>query len=392
MKNMFSLGNLYLNNFLKPGESPGDKHELKLIIDESCGAARLEKTVDTSKMFGKYWYRSGTNESMKAALKDVVDSILSLNENGVKEKNWLDIACNDGTLLSYVPAQYRRYGVDPCEKSIIEKARENCEWIRQGYFKRGIFTSGSFDVITTIAMFYDLADPDSFCKDVHEVMADDGLWVIQQSYSPIMIQQLAFDNICHEHVYYHTLGSMKTILERNGFSIVDCTLNDTNGGSFRLFVKKKGASFATQAYRDVCNMRMQSLLKMEQVITWNGFYERVIDLRETVRRFLIQAKRQGKIVMGYGASTKGNTLLQFFGLDNTLITAIADRQEKKWGLVTPGTYIPIISEEEMRKAKPDYLLVLPWQFIAHFREREREYLKSGGKMIVCNPLFQIIES
>lgn len=390
---MLSLGELYLNNFLNPGSDPGSKHELKLVMDESCGAARLEKTVDTSKMFGKYWYRSGTNESMKAALKDVVDSILPHCES--VDGSWLDIACNDGTLLSQVPQSFFRVGVDPCELSILEKAIPH-GLIMNHYFDKSLFTGAAFSVITTIAMFYDLSDPDTFCKDVFEVMADDGLWVIQMSYTPLMVKQLAFDNICHEHVYYHSVNSMKEILERNGFRIADCTLNDVNGGSFRLFVKKKGYTLGSRPFQDVCRMRVASLRIMEEVIdisnptTWRDFYREIENLKVQVVNFIKQAKKHGNTVMGYGASTKGNTLLQFFGLDNTLITAIAERQEKKWGLFTPGTNIPIISEEEMRKAKPDYLLILPWHFIDEFKEREKDYLNSGGKFIVPLPKFEVI--
>jgi hypothetical protein len=254
-------------------------------------------------------------------------------------------------------------------------------------------------VITTIAMFYDLEDPDAFIKDVYEVMEDEGLWVLQLSYTPLMIKQLAFDNILSEHVYYHTLNSMKTLMERNGFKIVDCTLNDVNGGSMRVFVRKQIAdpgNFGTQPHRDVCQYRISSLLANEILYAvdlpeiWQEFYQDILKLKAQVVDFITYAKKRSKTIMAYGASTKGNTLLQFFGLDNTMIDAIAERQECKWGLRTIGTNIPIISEEEMRKANPDYLLILPWHFIQEFKSREDQYLKGGGKFIVPLPKFQII--
>jgi len=391
---MFSLGDLYLNNFLAPGELPGERHELSLIMDESCGAARLEHPVDNSKMFGKYWYQSGTNESMKAALKDVVDSVLP-HAGTHYGQAWIDIASNDGTLLRFVPDYFIRMGVDPCEKRIYEKGQKH-SIVFNDYFKKELFTGMRASVITCIAMFYDLTNPDTFLQDVYEVLDKDGIFVIQQSYAPLMLKQLAFDNICHEHNYYHSLTSMKIILERTGFEIVDCTLNDVNGGSFRLFIKKKGAKFASQPYRDVCNMRIESLLQYEQEMkisdkeTWLKFITEVIELGRQVTSFIHDVVAGGKVVMGYGASTKGNTLLQFFGLDNTCITAIAERQPSKWGLHTPGTNIPIISEEEMRAAKPDYLLVLPWHFIAEFTEREKDFLNGGGHFIVPCPKFVVI--
>ena len=253
-------------------------------------------------------------------------------------------------------------------------------------------------IITVIAMFYDLDQPDIFLQDIHKVLDDDGLLVMQMSYTPLMLKQMAFDNICHEHVYYYSLFNIKTLLEKNGFSIVDCSLNDINGGSFRVYIKKTGSekNFHTQPYRDVCDFRINSILeyektlKLDEVDTWKDFFNRINELKDKTVSFIKEEKAKGKIIYGYGASTKGNTTLQYFGLDNTLIDAIAERSTYKWGLKTSGTNIPICSEEEMRKAKPDYLLILPWHFINEFVERERDYLIGGGKFIVPCPKFEVI--
>ena len=209
---------------------------------------------------------------------------------------------------------------------------------------------------------------------------------------------MAFDNICHEHIYYYSLFNMKKLLENNGFKIVDCILNDINGGSFRLYIKKDGyeKNFHTQPYRDVCDFRVQSLLdyektlKLDQVETWLNFYKNINELKDKTVNFIKEVKSKGKTVWGYGASTKGSTTLQYFGLDNTLIDGIAERSPYKWGLRTSGTNIPIYSEDEMRKVKPDYLLVLPWHFISEFKEREKDYLIGGGKFIVPCPKFDVI--
>jgi hypothetical protein len=223
---------------------------------------------------------------------------------------------------------------------------------------------------------------------------------MQMSYTPLMIEQLAFDNICHEHIYYYSLFNIKNLLEKNGFKIVDCILNDINGGSFRVYVKKSGYenNFHTQPFRDVANFRINSILKQEEslklneVKTWLDFYNRINELRDKTISFIKNAKNNGKTIWAYGASTKGNTLLQYFGLDNTLIDGIAERSVYKWGLKTAGTNIPIYSEEDMRHANPDYLLILPWHFINEFREREKDYLMNGGKFIVSCPKFEIFEN
>jgi SAM-dependent methyltransferase len=401
---LFSLGELYVSDFINvDSDARAGKHDMTLVIDERYGAARLEKCTPIHSMFGKYWYRSGTNLTMTNELKSIVDSVTSVHK--LKDNDlWLDIACNDGTLLKAVPDNIRKLGIDPAEDSFVEESSKVADEIIQDYFTAESYSRSQFkdqkaSVVTCIAMFYDLDEPIDFLNDVHHVLEDDGLFVLQMSYTPLMIEQLAFDNICHEHVYYWSLFSIKRLLEDANFQIVDCQLNDVNGGSFRIYAKKSTANlatFASRPYRDVCNVRINSLLewesglKLDQVDTWLDFYNRIEELKQKTVNFIKEEKAKGKIICGYGASTKGNTLLQYFGLDNTLIDAIAERSPYKFGLKTIGTNIPIISEEEMRKMNPDYMLVLPWHFISEFISREDEYLTNGGKFIVPCPQFEII--
>jgi hypothetical protein len=249
-------------------------------------------------------------------------------------------------------------------------------------------------------MFYDLLDPHPFINDITKVLDDNGVWVLQLSYTPLMLEQLAFDNICHEHAYYYSLNSLKKLFAKHDLKIVDCSLNDVNGGSFRVYVQKNIAdvtSFGTSPLRDVCNFRVQSILTYENThfnigspIVWKQFMNKIEDLKNQTVNFIKEEKAKGKVICGYGASTKGNTLLQWFGLDNTMIDAIAERSPYKFGLKTIGTNIPILSEEEVRAMKPDYMLVLPWHFINEFVQRENEYLSNGGKFIVPCPKFEII--
>lgn len=403
MKELFTLGELYVSDFIKADESPrADKIEMKLLLTDD-GQVRLEKSAPLNTMYGKYWYRSGTNLSMKQELKDIVESIIKvkkLKENDV----WLDIACNDGTMLSFVPKNLIRIGIDPVEDSYKKESEKHANIIVQDYFTAKAFKSTKYGnlkakVVTSIAMFYDLEHPEPFIKDVYEVLDDNGVWVLQLSYTPLMLEQLAFDNICHEHIFYYSLFNLKKLFEQNGFKIVDCQLNDTNGGSFRIYAMKDVGdlkTFATQPYRDICRFRINSLLTYEETLhldsvdTWQDFYNRINNLKQQTVDFIKEKKAESKTIWGYGASTKGNTLLQYFGLDNTLIDGIAERSIYKFGLKTVGTNIPIYSEDEMRKAKPDYLLILPWHFINEFCQREIEYLSHGGKFIVPCPKFEII--
>jgi len=215
-----------------------------------------------------------------------------------------------------------------------------------------------------------------------------------------MVKQMAFDNICHEHIYYFSLKSIKKLIEPKGFKIVDCALNDTNGGSCRIYIQKNKAtptSFGTAPLRDVCKFRIESILNYEEKHldisnpeTWENFRQKLEKMKSQTVEFIRKEVAAGKKVYGYGASTKGNTLLQYYGLTPNDITAIAERSPVKFGKFTVGTNIPIISEKEMRAANPDYLLVLPWHFIKEFVEREGKFLDNGGKFIVPCPEFKVI--
>jgi hypothetical protein len=404
MIELFSLGNLYVSDFLKENEAPrGGQVEMKMMLEENTGAVRLEKSAPLDTMYGKYWYRSGINNTMKKELNSIVNSItetIKLKENDL----WIDIACNDGTLLSQVPSNLIKIGIDPVDDTFKIESEKHANLIIQDYFSSKIFKESKFGslkakVITTIAMFYDLENPKKFIKDVFEVLDDNGVWVLQLSYTPLMIEQLAFDNICHEHIYYYSLFNIKKMFKECGFDIMDVQLNDVNGGSFRIYCMKEDSDktkFGTQPYRDVCNFRVKSLLEYEKKLKldepkiWLDFFKKINDLKEKTVSFLKEEKLKGKKIWAYGASTKGNTLLQYFGLDNKIIDGIAERSIYKFGLKTVGTNIPIFSEDEMRRSKPDYLLVLPWHFINEFIEREKDFLLNGGKFIVPCPNFEII--
>jgi len=405
-KSLFSLGELYVSDFIDENSDLSNKKtELKLVLDTEESTVRLEKVHPLQDMFGKYWYRSSTNFTMKKELKNIVESvtdIFKLNDNDL----WIDIACNDGTLLNYVPKNLIKIGIDPADDSFKIESEKHSDLIIQDYFSADLFKKSKYGylkakVITTIAMFYDLDDPKSFIRDVYEILDDNGLWVLQLSYTPLMLEQIAFDNICHEHVYYYSLYNIKNLLNDCGFDVVDTCLNDVNGGSFRIYAMKSSCdklNFGTHPYRDCCNFRVNSLLEYEKTLklddpkTWENFYDKINDLKKKTVSFITNEKAKGKKIWAYGASTKGNTLLQYFGLDSSMIDAIAERNPLKFGLKTIGTNIPIVSEEDMREAQPDYLLILPWQFIKEFKVREQDYLNKGGKFIVPCPTFYVVES
>ena len=404
-KKLLKLNSHYVSDFIKTDKDykGRKKYSLDVELDSDIGAARLSEVAPPELMWGQYWYRSGTNASMTNQLKEIayeVNDRIKHNKGDI----WLDIACNDGTMFKFIPDTFIKLGIDPADDSYYNESSKLAHKVVQSFFSEKNYQLTGYGkqkakVITTIAMFYDLDDPHPFIKDINSVLDDDGVWVIQLSYTPLMIQQLAFDNICHEHIYYHSLNSLKKLFGIHGLKIVDASLNDTNGGSIRVYIQKniaKETSFATGPLRDVCNFRVNSLLNHEnnnidisKPEVWEKFNQDITNLKEETLNFIKKEKSKGKVICGYGASTKGNTLLQWFGLDENTIDAIAERSPYKFGLKTIGTNIPILSEEEVRAMNPDYMLVLPWHFIKEFIEREDEFLSRGGKFIVPCPKFEI---
>jgi len=406
METVLNLGEMYISDFVKDesyyNQEGVKKYPLALYIEEN-GAVRLTEMAPKHLMWGKYWYRSGTNQSMTNELKGIAEQVASrikLKDGDV----WLDIACNDGTMFKFIPDNVVKVGIDPAEDSFLQESSKYAKVV-QDYFsvdafnKLGLESGKKCKVITNIAMFYDIDKPDNFINDIKEILEDDGIWVVQMSYTPLMIEQLAFDNICHEHVYYYDLTSFSHLVNKNGMKVVDCEFNDTNGGSFRIYVQKEKAkeeSYGTAPLRSVAKVRIESIFLYEinnditSAFVWQEFNQKINELKEKTYSFIAKAKAEGKRVYAYGASTKGNTLLQLFGLDNSLIDAAVERSPYKIGLKTVGTNIPIITEEEMRSSPPDYMLVLPWHFINEFVQREHKFLQNGGKFIVPCPQFEVI--
>jgi NDP-4-keto-2,6-dideoxyhexose 3-C-methyltransferase len=370
---------------------------MALGLDPISKAVQLTKQPDSALMWGSmYFYRSAVNPAMREALRDLADKTCRSIPESSKKSVYLDIASNDGYLLSTVDGKkYQRVGIDPSD---YPEAKGNTDVNIQEYFSAKAFKAAGFTKaarVSCAACFYDVPNPLEFLQDVHKILEDDGLFTLQVSYTPANILQTEIGVICHEHLSYYNLTSLKWMTDRAGFIIKDVELNNVNGGSIRLYLQKKGASdnYLTPADRDICKIRVESLLLWEEQAGFNDpkiykdFYKQILNLKKETVGFIKKAKTEGKSVWGYGASTKGNTLLQMFGLDHTLIDGIAEKQEFKWGRHTVGTNIPIYSEADMRKAQPDYLLILPWFFRDTFIAREQEYLKKGGTMIFPAPSF-----
>ena len=401
---VLSLGEQYVSNFLSPEQADGVKAPLELMLCRQCGLLQLRHSVPAEAMYQNYWYRSGTNQTMRTALADIANTaeeLVSLKAGDAV----LDIGCNDGTLLSsYTTEGIFRIGFDPAENLAVF-SRKVADRVCTGLFAAKEFERDPDlktrrpKIVTSIAMFYDLEDPNEFVADIKKVMDPDGLWIIQMSYLPLMLKQHDFGNICHEHLEYYSLQSLEYLLKLHDLVVSDVQLNDVNGGSFRVFVRNRRAEQARlggAAYRELAPGRVEALraeeakMGLSEAGAYREFAVWVERIKDDVARFVCEQVRRGKKVAVYGASTKGNVMLQYFGLDRGLISAASERNPDKWGKVTVGTRIPIVSEQEARRAKPDYFLVLPWHFIEEFRDREKDYLLGGGRFIVPLPHFTLI--
>ena len=393
---ILSLGSQYPSNFVELNSIP-DKNEqipLELIFceKEDCGLLQLKHTASRELLYKEYWFRSGLNEKMVDALKDITKSVekrLSLSENDIV----LDIGCNDGTLLRSYQSKVRLVGFEPAS-NLVNEASKDTDLIINNFFSFYEFVqhfpNERIKAITSIAMFYDLEDPNSFVSDIVNCLDQDGIWVIQMAYLIPMLELNAFDNIVHEHLEYWSLKSVKRLLEEHGLEIFDVELNNVYGGSFRIFVKtKKNEKINIQNSVDEF-LKKEDEFGLEKKETYHNFANRVNSLKDKLNDFIKEELSNGKSIYAYGASTKGNTLLQFYNLNNKLILKAADRDSRKFGKMTIGSNIPVISEEQARDEKPDYFLVLPWHLVDFFKERESEFFKNGGKFIVPLPDFKIV--
>jgi SAM-dependent methyltransferase len=403
LTNVINLGEQHLQgSFIKPGkeEPPIRKIATSLVRcdptrdEKACGLLQMEHTVPPEVLYSAYWYRSGTNHTMRNHLREIAEEGASLI--GKDKAYVLDIGCNDGTLLKCYPKEFLKFGVDPSD--VAQEITGDITAIQDIFPSEeliNVLQGEKFDIITSIAMFYDLEDPVSFCQEVKRVLANDGVWIFEMSYMPSMLKMNSYDTICHEHLEYYSLAVLEYVLKKADLKIVDAILNDINGGSIRCyathidnFVYKK-----KQAWQRIKLLRQEEFdMELDTDKPYKNFQDRINVHKDQLTSLLKMLQKEGKSVHVYGASTKGNTILQWCGIDNRLVDVAAERNPDKYGAYTLGTDIPIVSEAESRAMKPDYYLVLPWHFKEEFIQREQEVLKSGVGMIFPLPNIEMIKN
>ena len=391
LEKIISLGEMYLVDFLEGDEKPA-KYPLDLVLCKDCSLLQLGHTTPTSSLYtDRYGYRSGTNQTMRRHLSQIVqkvEGLVSLTPTDIV----VDIGCNDGTLLkAYGASAFTKVGFDPVKKFARDIDGTRIRFVGDYFTKeryKDIYDERKAMVITAISMFYDLDEPNKFVSDVAMVLDDDGVFIVQQNYLASMLQNNAFDNIVHEHIEFYSLLSLENLLERHRLMVFDVKLNDLNGGSFRTYICHMGSREASEEVLDL--REAEAKLGLQDVLVYRGFASRIEAIRDKLYNLIEGLVRDGKTVYLYGASTRGNTLLQYCGLDNRLITAASERNPEKWGKKFASVGVPMISEEQAREDNPDYCLVLPWFFREEFLKREVEYLKQGGKFIFPLPEVEVV--
>jgi hypothetical protein len=390
---VLSLHELYLTGvFPRTRGEPLTKGPLELVWCSDCGLLQLKHSYDPDEMYGSnYGYRSGLNAAMIAHLAEKARALVAA-ANIQAGDVILDIGSNDATLLKAFPTDTRRIGVDPTGPKFAEHYGE-LELIPTFFSAETVApTLGDTKprLVTSIAMFYDLESPGAFVRDIASTLADDGLWHFEQSYMPSMLRTTAYDTICHEHIEFYSFGVVKNLLEASGMKVVDVEMNDINGGSFAVTASKAHASYAPNSAVIDWLLRQEAAMGLETPAPFREFERRIFDHRTQLLELIEALVGSGKKVLGYGASTKGNVLLQFCGITERLVPAIAEVNEDKFGCFTPGTEIPIVSEAEAAAMRPDYYLVFPWHFKHTILERERDFRAQGGKFIFPLPEIAIV--
>ncbi|QTL03658.1 methyltransferase domain-containing protein [Aquabacter sp. L1I39] len=379
--------------FPKDPAAPITRGPLRLVWCPTSGLLQLAHSFSLSEMYGEnYGYRSGLNQSMVRHLTQKIrwlERFAGLSAGDTV----LDIGANDATSLkAYTVAGLNRIGIDPTGAKFAEHYPDDIKLVPDFFSTRAFAAAGAAPakIVTSIAMFYDLEDPIAFAREVESVLAPGGIWHFEQSYMPSMLRLTSYDTVCHEHLEYYSFGVVQAILAAAGMRAIDVKMNAVNGGSFAVTaVRQNDPREGTRAVLDWL-LSQEERMGLGTPRPFRDFEERVYRHREDLVRLLRALAADGKKVFGYGASTKGNVVLQFCGITEKELPAIAEVNPDKFGAFTPGTHIPIISEEEARAMKPDYFLVLPWHFKDGIVQREAQFLADGGHLIFPFPEIEII--
>ena len=369
------------------------KIPLTLILCKKCGLVQLKETVRPDLLYKNYFYRTAINDTMKRDLQDVVNYAV---ENVKTESNDIvvDIGANDCTMVSMYPDHLKRFGIEPATNIDWSNVSKSITVVNDYFSKDIVLKATNYKkakIISATAMFYDFDDPNVVTKDIKDILHENGVCVIQVSYLLDTIRDMNFYDVVHEHLEYYSLKSINYLMERNGLKVIDATTNFVNGGSLRVLVTHKDSRRPkSKRYQEILDE--EEKWNLEELDTYVQYEHKIKDIIKKSREFIVNEIKNGGTVIGLGASTKGNVLLQICRIGKDLLPYISDRNKEKVGLHTLGTDIEIISEEKARKINPSAMLVIPWNFKEEILSREQNFIQNGGKMLFLMPKPYIVDN
>jgi len=389
-----SLGNQYLTGiFPNSINQKVPKGDLGMVICNKCSLLQLQDSFDADVMYGdNYGYLSSLNLHMVKHLKSKSDKLKKISQLE-KSDIVIDIGSNDGTSLQNYNKDFILIGVDPTINKLKNFYRKDIITISDFFNKdlvNGYLRKKKAKIITTISMFYDLPSPITFAKDIWDCLDEQGVWHLEQSYMPMMIKNTSYDTICHEHLEYYSLKSIKYIFDIVGFKITDLEFNDINGGSFAITVSKKNSKYKENSRIIEWLLKKEDMYKYNSFSTHKEFFKNAEKHKKLFKELLLNLKDMKKKIIGYGASTKGNVILQYCGITSNILDVIVDVNKDKHNKFTPGSQIKIVGENYIKDLKPDYMVVLPWHFKNFILNKEKSFLNNGGKLIFPLPDIEIV--
>ncbi len=388
LEKIIKLGKQPLSGFFYSNKKTAlKKYSLDLYKCPKCGLVQLNNLANVKQMYGShYGYQTSVSKMMMSHLKEKVNRFKK-KKFIKKGSNILDIGSNDASFLNLLGKKYKLHGIDPSAKK-FEKNYNGIELVTNFFSKKNLLNkiknkNIKFNLISSFAIFYDVEDPNSFCRDIENLLDDKGVWVCEFSYLPLMLKNLTFDQICHEHIMYYTLSVFEKICKNNKLKIIDVKINEINGGSIEVIIAKK-------ANKIPINLKLINKLKIDEKkiskISFNKFSKRIKKIKVDLTSYI----KNNPSIFGYGASTKGNIVLNYCNLNSHKIKYICDANSKKFGKYTPGSNIKIISKEKMRKLNPENILVFIWSFRSEIIKQELNYIKKGGKLVFHLPKLHIV--
>ena len=389
-----NIGNQPISSLFLRKKIKIKNYSLDLYKCNLCNLVQLSKIPNLKDMYGlNYGYKTSVSKLMVNHLKE---KIKKLDRFGIfnKKSQILDIGSNDGTFLNFFSKfgnKFNLFGIAPSASAFLENYNKDVNVIIDFFDKKSvkkyfIKEKKKFSLITSYAMFYDVEDPNEFCSSIVKILDRNGIWALEFSYFPLLLKNLTYDQICHEHCVYYSLSTFNKIISNNGLKIIDFTFNEINGGSIEVICAKSKSKYSSNT------KKINNILKKEKKITkkdFDKFNLRMENSKKSLQLFLSSQKR--KDVMGYGASTKGNVILNYCNITNKNISYICDANPIKEGKFTPGSHIEIISKKKMRKMKPKYLIVLIWSFRTEVIKQEKQFIENGGKLIFPLPVFHVVD-